>query len=528
MLHVEPGPAATFSDTNTMPGVGDVKARREWAPGRDDLWPVMALGTVTVLTYGYEVFNFNLTMDEPPFGNAGPKGRFALWMTHGRWVMAFASNLIPYDVVPGLSTGLGVILCVASLWFLSRRVLHMTPWVAAAVTAVGGTMPPLALHLSFMINAFGIGVGFVLVAVFGLLVMGETASPTSRWTIVGAGIAGGLAINTYDGLVFAVLTVSSAVVLARPNWHTLRRVAAAALASVLVGILLQVMAAIAFPANRGYTVGVLQPSALLADPLGRAVAGLARSLSAVLPSGAIYPKQSPWLVLLLLLLIARAIPKIWGGGTRAVGFLAILGVLASPVIAAFLAENLPFRSMMALPFTVMALVAIEPDIHAPKDRSRVDAFARAGFAGLMALTVLSNSAVTNSLFASSEASFRRDAYLAMRIDEERRRLVMEGDLDRDRQLVAVVTPRLSWPASSLNPPIENLSISLFSGESWRAVSFLQSQGVPVTHPNADQREMGRRELEDMPEYPQPGWVKIADELLLINLGTGQDSAGVTD
>jgi hypothetical protein len=83
---------------------------------------VSALG----LTYGYEVFSFNLTIDEEVVVGLGTVQYATQWVAQGRWSMGILTLAIPSPVVPAVSTGIGVALSGFAWWMLSRRYLAMT------------------------------------------------------------------------------------------------------------------------------------------------------------------------------------------------------------------------------------------------------------------------------------------------------------------------------------------------------------------------------------------------------------------
>ena len=101
---------------------GGVTQRREAAVKLTDVGPMVTLVAILVLSYGYEIFNWNLTLDEPPFGNDGVRSRMMLWLGHGRWSMARVTARQPDDVIPAMSTARGVALSAAGLLYTSRCV----------------------------------------------------------------------------------------------------------------------------------------------------------------------------------------------------------------------------------------------------------------------------------------------------------------------------------------------------------------------------------------------------------------------
>jgi len=129
------------------------------------------------------------------------------------------------------------------------------------------------------------------------------------------------------------------------------------------------------------------------------------------------------------------------------------------------------------------------------------------------LAVVANMSVGNRALGSAELALNRDRFVAMRIDEERRRLLPT----ETGPVPMYVTPVERWTDSTLTPGLEHLGLSLFSGEAWRATSFLGSQGVPVATLSPEQMASAIEVAEGMPVYPQPGWARVDDGVLVVRL-----------
>ena len=78
------------------------------------------LAAVIFLSYGYEIFNFNLTIDEEI--HAGHGGQWLTWIAQGRWGMGAINNLlVPNPVVPVTSLFVGLLGLVLGKPRLSPR-----------------------------------------------------------------------------------------------------------------------------------------------------------------------------------------------------------------------------------------------------------------------------------------------------------------------------------------------------------------------------------------------------------------------
>ncbi len=463
-----------------------------------------------VLTYGYEIVGFHLTLDEPVSGRQGRGTVLSTWLGQGRWAMGLVNALLPGPVTPVVTTLLGVLGLTVGLFALARR--HGGgPLVAAAAAAVGLSLPQPSLQLTFATTALGIGLGFALLPVLSRTLV--SVAPVPR-VVLSAGLVA-LLFGIYESLALAAAVVVLLRVWDHPRGRTVGEGALILVAGVAGSLLVAraLQRALGVAAD-GYVASALDPAAGLADRLGALGAAVTTTASRVGATGRVFEQAHPVLPVLglvaltlagwsVLLLGGPVRDRLWRGGVLA-------GVVAVPVLAQLLVRDLPFRAMLYLPVIVVALaVCALPAWRRWRDR----AWVRWATVVLVALVVAGNASLATSAQAAAEPALAHDRYLALRIDEELR---LAG-VDPAHPLPVVLRPRASWPGSSVNPPVEHLGGSLLSGERWRYGAFLTSQGVPVRIATADEERRAAGLLDGMPPWPQPGWVQVRDGLALVNV-----------
>ena len=477
-----------------------------------DLVPVLAMVAVLVATYGYETFSFSLTMDEPVLGRLGQRALLNTWSAGGRWGMGLVSAVLPPMVVPGVAAALGVGLTAAGIWLLARRVHGLSPWQSSALTALCASLPMILLHLSFMTNAVGIGLGFLLTSL-----VAQRVDRQRRLVDVAAVAMATFVLAVYEAFGIVLLAVALGLLVRRPDAASARRWA------VLLGGSFVLTKLVGFGIRSALGVGSSDYSSSMLDirglattPWERVVHGGRRAYGVLMPGGGVFERGAPWLALLLVALVCLSIGCVAvqpGPRNRRIGqWAALASLLAVPWAAGILVVDLPLRSMLYLPAVIVSLAALV----LTTDRVTVVLRRRWPVIALVAvlgLAVVANVSVGNRALGSAELALNRDRYIAMRIDEERRLLLPE----ETGAVPMYVTPVERWPDSTLNPGLEHLGLSLFSGEPWRATSFLGSQGVPVTTLSPEQAASAIELAAGMPIYPQPGWARVDDGVLVVRL-----------
>lgn len=481
--------------------------------------PGILFAALIVLTYGYEVFNFNLSLDETLAGTTTTRNWNSAWLGQGRWFTGLIGLVLPNAIGPAVATGLGVALSAAAWWSLCRYLLHLAPWYAALASALAVTMPVVALGFTFATFALALGVGQVLV-----VACLDALKNGSQKSIVAAILYATLACGTYESFAISILMGIFVLGIIYPSWRFIVMgitiLCVSAISTRVIGWALRNFLHVP---SSSYTSGFLNLRGFASDPFGSFANGLRETVDQLLLARSIYQISAPWVPLLFGILIVLAMLGYMLENLplerRITNILIVAAIYFTVVGSAALLKEPPLRSLLYLPFCWIVLVVGASKFLAPHTfiQRRGNATA-AVIATIASFTVFSQAIVDNRIFAAGAVTLAHDRSLAYEIE---------------RQSFALATgPRpvpvfiwatdFSWPESTLSPPVENEGVSLFDGETSRGTSFLNSQGIAVKPTSESQARLAKRLLVAMPTYPSPGWIKFDNGILLVKLTENTD------
>lgn len=520
------------------------------APGRSviaraDQAPLVVVVLVTLVTHGYELTSFHLSIDEPWLARLGPQRFAEVWLATGRWASAVLELLLPRPLTPVVPMAIGIGLSVAAWWWLARRVLGIGPWPAAVAVSLAVSAPAYALIVTFAANIPTTGVAQVTIVAF--------AASLARWArrdrlrrgwldLVGALLAAAVSYGIYDS---ALVSLAIGATLVAAGCRRLSRTtgtlvvgAAVAVAGAALSIALarigQALFDVAPNDYRGQFFAVDRWDDV--PVLVTVRSSLTEGLRPFLVTERIYQVDAPWVWLTVGLLLVAAVARLVRGarsgpaptpGWLGTGLLVTVP-FALCVLAAAVIYLPPLRTMVYLPLVWIGLVyaaagarvgddtevgdgteeAVAGDQRRPMPRWGV-----AVAATVLALAVLSQASVVNATYQAGVDSVRHDAFVVQRIDEERRALVGAGTVPP----MVVESTTLAWGASPAAPVMETNGLSLLTGPPRRIAMFMQTEGLRVRVPTwAEVRRAGPL-LATMPVYPRDGWVQVRDGLLLVRL-----------
>ena len=483
--------------------------------------PVLVFALAIVMTYGFEIFSFHLTLDEDLFGEYPSGGYAQIWLTQGRWAMAFLTLLIPSPVVPVVSTLLGVGLTAVAIWILCRKFFEMDPWAAAGAAALACTLPTLAFMFSFATIAYGVGLGNILLVGY----LAAISSESWRYRALSV-VPLAFAIGIYDSFLPAAAALAVALICKRPAWLTAAiAVASLGLAYALSKMIASISQMVFGVTQDAYAGQYIDIAGLVADPAARLRRALGAVWDVVSLSVDRFGLHSPWLaVVLAALLVLAAL-----GAARAPGLqgkLLNFGGLAAIVLIPVIVELVPpepvlLRSMVYFPVVIAVLAGL-----AVKGlgffRPRLAGAGLCVLGAVAVLAVVGQATIANRLFAASEMTYARDQNIAFTIGMEKARLVGPSVLDT---VPIYVSGTHQWVPSLLVPAKETLGVSFFAGLGGpdalniRTLTFLRSQGVDVRMPEEAEIATSLTNVASMPSYPQPGWIAYTEGVLILNFGS---------
>lgn len=484
--------------------------------------PLMVVATV-VITHGYEIFSFRLSLDEAWQAGLGRTAWAEVWVSYGRWAMALVSLALPYALGPVLPVALGVGLSALAWWWLAHGVLRLDPWPSALGVCLAVSAPVYSLIVTFATNIPGVGVGQLAVTAFAWCVLRLTREWS--WTHAGGALAAvTIAYGIYESLLVSVALVACLVCACQRRFRTL--VPAAALAALGVGLSLLIAAAaqaVTGVRPNHYASVYFTPDAVH-RPVTATIVAVTDTGRTLLVSVGMFGVDAYWVYALALGLLVVAGLRLArrSGPPGAFVCVAVTGLCAAIVLAAALVtESLPLRTQVYLPL-LWILVVLVAFGHRADDRPDDSPGPTRGTAGRLAigtlgvLAVLSQAAVANAVYQSGAVTAARDTDIALQID--RQRVAVAGD----RALPVVVAGAVDFGQSPVAPEVETSGFSLFRTTPRQVAMYLQTQGVKVLVPSRTQVQQGKRQLDRMPVYPTAGWVQVRRGLLLVSLPRSAD------
>ena len=156
------------------------------------------LAAVVFLSYGYEIFNFNLTIDEEIHAN--DYVQWHVWIAQGRWGMALLNfAIVQNPVIPVVSTFLGVVGLVLGIVLLLKNTFNINKIGILSITALAITTPTLPFTLTFSTLAYGVGFAFIALALSNALIYKNSVQSAFLACLLAA-----FAISVYQTYVFAI------------------------------------------------------------------------------------------------------------------------------------------------------------------------------------------------------------------------------------------------------------------------------------------------------------------------------------
>lgn len=474
--------------------------------------PLILFISALVLAYGFEIFSFNLTVDEDSTAPVGRLERASWSVAEGRWGMALLTLLIPSPIAPVVSNGIGVALSGTAWWMLSRRYLSMPRWHAAFAASLAGTIPVLAFIFSFSTIAFAIGVG-------NLLLVGFIAgiSAMAWWRRALGVLSAAAAVAIYDTFLVAVVALAIAVIMKTPKLRTVAIAMGAAILSYLLARLITLGSfAVTGVEESAYTSAFFDLPGLIASPKDRTVSAVGDLWNVLALSTERFVLSSPWLIVSTLAILVLAFAAVALSGDRAtvklIRFGALIALVLLPIGVEAIASVVVLRSMFYLPIVLIVLSSVASPLVArvaPPLRTVLHCIMGA----VIVLAVIGNATVTNRSFGIAATTYAIDQDLAFHIGQEKLRLSSEP---QDTDMPVVVSGLHGWPQGALTTQRETLGMSFFDLAPSRTVSFLRAHGVVVHLADENEQRAVEATLREMPEYPQDGWIAVENGILLLN------------
>ena len=474
---------------------------------------IFFLAAVALLVYGFELFNFNLTIDEEvhAFGMAP-----SVWIEQGRWGMYLLNRfLLPYTIVPVVPLFIALISQILAALFLVEgwRITSKTDQMLLG--AVFLAYPGIAYMYTFSTINYGIGVGLFCV---GLALLSFEQLP--GWGRLAALIPAAFAVAIYQGFIVAltaVFLVSYVIHLLnakRRAFQDLLVSAGIVLGGTLIYYLIHKVLVTFFVPESSY-VGEYFDFASLQTNLTQVLASIATVIIGVYSGGKEIYGIRAWALLALISAVIAGF-----GYSLVRSKLSLLQKMLAAALLIFL-FLLPFltgllmggyiamRFLVALPVVLSGLVALGATFR--------NTIFRSVLVILTALCVLQFAVSTNHLFAASHIALQEDRLIAANLIKSIEQAKYQAGTEEVRYVEMV--GYLRQPANALNPKIETFGASYFQwdqGNVDRMLFFLRTLGYEgLSALPGEKRGDYIDRANEMPNWPREGSVTVVEDTVLI-------------
>ena len=486
---------------------------------KENIFTIIVIAFVTLAAYGFEIFNFNITIDEEiqAFHFAPLE-----WLAQGRWGMYLLNKyLLPYTVIPFVSLFIGLLFHMVAILLLLKCWRVNSKIEQIVIGAICITFPTLAYDYTFSTFAYGIGIGFFCVALSLFLYVRYVG--LYRYLSI---IPAAFAISIYQGLalplvlVFIVFLIDYGINNQDKIFNQIAQIAVIQLLSVLLYLVVQ---QILFIINKitlsNYVSGFFSISQLKDNYkyiLGQCWVMIT---GVYLGDISIYSYKIEGLGLFILIILiglgARLLMSKAGMITKLLVFLLTLGLFFLPFVSGLLMNgHYDIRFLLGIPVAFAGLTMLSLRINLRIYKILI---------GFLALgCIFQFIRADNHLFASSNIALQADRSVGTRLLERIEESKAAEEPGAQLKYLEIVG-YLSYPDSDLMPQYSTFGASFFGwdqGNPSRALYFLRTLGYEGLQPlPINQRSMMIGLAEKMPAWPAEGSVKVVGDIVLVKFGS---------
>jgi hypothetical protein len=480
---------------------------------------------IAIVAFGYELFNFSMSMDEETTSFIPAAGRL-FYIQIGRWgtyllnLVLFPESLVPY--VPFL---IGI-LCLAMSSVLVTSILEGSQWAKMVFSTIFITSPFHAYYLTFNTAAPYFGVGIVCVVV-SFLVGIKAIDNHSRKGFLIAMLLLAVAISMYQAVFAMFITLCSFYLLmqtlktAQPDLCSLGKKSLFLLLLIIFSVALYkmidygaqyILKVLVNPKNSAYLEqfegwGKAPVKSVIIDiylNFRRFIAGT------VIPGGQ-WISIATLLVIVPALIIHLALEK--SGILRKItsGVLVILLLISPYSLLFILGAKLPIRTMMAIPLGIGLIWWL--------------AYQRTGRWGKTILLILvfygmiDNTTLITRLFYSTYNSWQADRDMANRIYE---RICLLDTSNINKPITVAFIGECKFPGNAMYLKSEVFGASYFERTKKnpnRITYFFKSLRINNLFiiSNNKYLESLRMKVRSLPSWPQKGSVCQIDSVIVVKI-----------
>lgn len=480
---------------------------------------IIAFIFVALVSYGFELFNLNLTVDEEYYANATSVG--VGWIGQGRWGMYFLNKyLLPYNVLPFVPLGIALFFQIIGILLTFKSWGIENKFDQFSIGIVSLTFPGLAYVYTFSTLNYGVGIGFFFVSL-SLLLYTQNSS-LSRFL---AAIPAAFSISIYQGFI-PVLVLIFLTYLIIIGIHEEKKLIVHLRDVIIVHILSFLIYYVVLKFLFFYYQIVLSDYITGFFAIGNILENFGANFSSFIDiitqvyfgDQSIYTFNLSFLKVLLFFGFLGFAQSLRRSSASIITKLFVMssGILLTllPFVSGFLMNGIyGMRFLIGIPITLSSLTML-----GMKNNSRIYRM----LVFIVVITCAYQFAIsTNRLFASSYIALEADRLLASRLIE-RIELAKPDIITSEKLEYMEIIGYLDRSATQLMPKVSTFGASFFEwdlGNTSRALSFMMTIGYDELLPLPNERRAEFIQIvNEMPIWPDRNSVKIIGDTVLVKFG----------
>jgi len=480
---------------------------------------IFVLVGVTLAAYGFELFNFNITIDEEIAAFLSSPN--IAWVSQGRWGMFILSKfLLPYNVIPFVPLFLALIFKLFAILLILNSLEVNKKLEQMIIGSIGMSFPGMAFIDTFSTLNYGVGFGLLCIALT-LYIYVKNRGVHKFWAVIPAAFA----ISIYQGFIpalFSIFLLYAIKFCGQKDFQiikTIINISLIILFSILTYYIIQkFIMVVGGISTTGYVEQFFEPRYFL-DNFGIVLVQLLSFIYRVYSGDkSIYGIEIHALGCLLLILSLGIGVSVLQSKMKFSNkvFIILLSIefILTPFVSGILTRGyLAMRFLVGLPVVITgwAILGLNNDSRIYKN-----------IVALIAVfSVLQFITSTNHLFASSYLALQEDRLMASLLINRIEDAKAESGTNNLKYIEII--GYLSSPSTELITKVETFGASFFEwdqGNAGRILLFLQInyrdldlQLLPV-----ERRAQMIEIANAMPNWPKKGSVKIVGDTVLIKFG----------
>lgn len=485
--------------------------------GKRDLFFFFTI--IAVAAYGFELFNFNLTIDEELYATGAGINIPANWIREGRWGMYLLQIfLLQNPVLPFVPLGIALFFHILSIFLLLQVWEIKSLWWQMLAGSLILTYPGWVYVYVFSTLSHGIGIGLFMISI-SLWVYANIDNIQYKWL---AFIPATLAFSLYQAMLPILITVFLVFFVLKMRRksmitfsHFFQFLLIVVLAVLFYYIVQQAFVKILNVQLTGYVDRHFLPMSDIFNLELNLTASLESLLEVYRGDIAIYALNVFALPLLIAALLMTAVFKSQESlRYRLFEFALIIGILILPLIPMLFMKVIKLRFLMGLSFSIAALLIIGVE----NCKIRAYHWLVSFFA---VLTILQFITSTNQLFGATHITLQSDRVLAGQIIERIEMARSRSPQPEQVKYIEVIgyfqkVPTLINPRPYSYEIVGKSFFEFYGGATRRIVAFLKIINYDKLHPLPLER---RAEFvliaETMPAWPRMGSVQAVNDTVLV-------------